>query len=156
MDTIVEILANNPQILKEFPTKARGALENIVTSKVAQSLAQSQAIAPPSVDESVVNDIIDTSSSIFNSRVIITFILLAWAIFLIVMNFVSQDQSRKEQLNTINTTLFGYFGIIPIIILIWIGSAITVSIVPALVKTLPKFTDIFKSITTVLAESLVK
>ncbi|HEY9704233.1 MAG TPA: hypothetical protein V6C58_17410 [Allocoleopsis sp.] len=150
MDSVLKTVLSEPEVLKKLPSGVKQLVEgSLLGAQVAGSVTEPLVSQAPET-------IVKTSSFLFDQRFLVTFLLLAWAIFLIVNNFVSSDTQQREKLKYVNDVLFGSYGLLPTLIIVWIGLTLVVTLVPALVNSLPKFIEILKTASEIAAKTLIK
>ena len=116
-----------------------GNLDNLknagqmITDNVSQSIEQS---AP------VMSNSLTSVSKIYRYRAVIITFLIIWAIFMIVSRLLVKDEEAKKNIESTNSLLFGSTGVFTLILYIWIGSIVLITIVPAVLAVTPKLENV--------------
>lgn len=98
----------------------------------------------------VLSDSISSMSKTFRWRNVIIIGLLLWAVFVILMRIFIPDEKVKEHVEKTNDLLFGGVGIFPLIGMIWLGTLLIVTVVPAILATTPKFENVLSGLNSLI------
>lgn len=150
MDSVLSFIQKNPKLIEKLPSQIQTAFEKAIVnsgSQVVENLASS--IDGPVIEtQQVISNSVDISKDILlNQRNIIIFVIIAWVSFLIIHRFSTTDEKKKDDFYFVHKILVGDIGVIPLLVIVWLLILITVSTVPILVETLPKISEMLKSIT---------
>ncbi len=128
----MKFLGSNPETTSKL-TDLAGTL----TDKAAKIFTSSPTIpiTPSGITTKIITPM-STNTSLNAVKIIITLILIGWAIFMIVSRFTIKDPETKDNYNYINTILFGSLGIIPMILCVWLIILLLITILPQISHTL--------------------
>lgn len=124
-DKIKETLGGNIDNLKNAG--------DVITENVSQSIEQS---AP------VLSNSINSVSKVYRWRGILIGFLVLWTVFMIISRILIKDEEAKKNIESTNSLLFGNTGVFPLILYIWVGSIILITIIPAILAVTPKLEDV--------------
>lgn len=152
-NTVLKYLNDNPQILetlKNVPSLLKDKIPNMNIPRVVESVPM-YVPQTPSIANVDVSSSMESIKEFFDYKMIITLVLVVWALFLIISQFMIKDKDTKENIKNTHEILLGNVGIIPLILLIWMVSIIMITIIPVITKSLPKI----GSITSAISDAII-
>lgn len=137
IDKVFKFIEENKDILSTIGTmipSTQGSVQEPLLLPVDPVSASIKELSSPEN----VSGSIDSLSFFIKMKNIFIVMLILWAISVIVLRFNMTDETKKKDMEYVQTTLFGNIGIIPIILTTWIVSVILVSVIPLIIDTVPK------------------
>lgn len=149
---IINLATKNPGMVPEMINSLKGALEKqgIKLPKKLSSIADASGLTgiiskPSDVSSSIrnvasadnVKNAMDTVNTFNSIKWVVIFILVVWAIALIIIKIYVTDKKTKETIEYSHKVIFGDLGIIPAILCLWFISIILVTILPTFIGVVP-------------------
>lgn len=130
-------------IQEQIKDSIGGSLDNLknageaITDNVSDIIEQK---AP------VLSDSMSSVSVLYRWRNAIVIFLILWAIFMILSRIFIKDEDVKDHIEKTSFLLIGSQGIIYLIGVIWFGTLIMVSMVPAMIAIAPKVESVLGTV----------
>lgn len=148
---MAELLVNGANILSDLISGGTS------TKNITKAAEKAVSNLGPQVSERIANTITDTANErlqtvgqqftqetvnvktdttifiLYNIRNIFTVILIVWSVILLVKQYTTLlSDEMKDNVNYINTILFGTSGMLPLLFLLWMGVLLSITLLPVL------------------------
>jgi hypothetical protein len=146
-ESVLPLIQNlNPDIIEKIKGFSGGSnLENLAQSPSAALIEETIQTSSP-----VLADSLQSVSKVYRWRNILIFIIILWAVFLIIARLTNPFPEVQEKIEKTGELMLGNTGIIQIIVTIWISSVLIVTLVPAIISLTPKLETLLNTTSAVL------